>query len=454
MKVLKKIVRVLLTTLASIILILLIFAIFAVGPVDRTPIHEYDAYDKMLNSLDTLHMAIPTPKKGFSVGYSKVNLTPPFETSTAGYLKRKSRHFSTVADSIFVRTLVVENGAQRVAIVSADLLIIPPTVTRLLNGKLTGSGFSLDNTYLGATHSHNSIGNWGEGATRFIYGKYNDSVVHFIADRIVESIRQASQNTLPSTLKMADIPVPQAVENRVIDGGREDSLMRVIEIEREDSTRLMLMSYTAHATCLYSSDDALSRDYPGKLVDTFENQGFEFAMFMAGAVGSHRCSPPKLGPSCIDWMAENISDEYYTDKTKFQEIKDSTISMVRVPLFLAPPQVKLTPDWKARAWLFRLTFGEYPAYLTALRIGNLVMLGTPCDYSGEFNASLDAFADSLQTELIVTSFNGGYIGYVTPEANYDIEHSETQLMNWYPPGNGEYITECLRKLIVVSRKTE
>jgi hypothetical protein len=451
---LKKIVRILLSAFGVILLLLFIFAVFSIAPVDRTPIQKYAVYDQMLTSLDTLEVVVATPRKGFAVGFAKVNLTPPFETSTAGYAKRKSRPFSSVMDSLYVRALVIDNGSQRVAIVSADLLIIPPTVSRLLEERLAGSGFTLDNIYLGATHSHNSIGNWGEGATRFIYGEYKDSVVQFITDRIIESIHVASQNTLSSAIYTAKIPVPQAVENRVIDGGVEDSLMRLIEIHRADSSKLLFMTYTAHATCLYSSDEGLSRDYPGKLVDTFEEQGFEFAMFMAGSVGSHRCSPPKLGAPCIEWMAENLWNGYHSAKKEFHEITDSTLSMVRAPLLLADPQVKLTPEWKARAWLFRLTFGEYPVWLTSLRLGDLVMLGTPCDYSGEFDASLDAYADSLGSDVMVTSFNGGYIGYVTPVTHYDVEHSETQLMNWYPPGNGEYITQCLRKLIAASSKRE
>ena len=447
---LKKIARILFTTLAVILLILVFFVIFAVAPVDRTPLREFDAYHEMLESLDSLKVKFPPPVRGFSVGYGKVNLTPPFPTSTAGYLKRKAMPFTSVHDSIYVRALVIENGGQRVAIVSADLLIIPPTVTRVLDDKLAGSGFSLDNVYLGATHSHNSIGNWGEGATRFIYGKYNDTVVNFIADKIVESIRHASENTLPSKLLTTSVPVPQAVGNRLIDGGKEDSLMRVVEIHRKDSSKLLFMTYTAHATCLYSTDVGLSRDYPGKLVDTFEEKGFEFAMFMAGAVGSHRCTPPKFGAPCIDWMAETLTSEYLSQEKDFHEIVDSSLAVTRVPLMLPDPQVKITPELKARAWLFRLTFGEYPAHLFALRIGDLIMLGAPCDYSGAFNSSLEGFADSVNVSVMVTSFNGGYIGYVTPGEYYDIDHYETQLMNWYPPGNGEYITECLQKLILAS----
>lgn len=450
MKVLRKVLRALLTILVTVIGLLLLLVAFSVAPIDRTPAQRDTSYALMMKRLDSLKtLRFPKPEKGFSVGYSKVNFTPSFRTATAGYGPRMGKLFSSVHDSVYVSTLVIENGSSKVAIVSADLLIIPPTVIKVLKDKLPGIGFSLDNTYLGATHTHNSIGNWGEGATRFIYGAYNDSVVNLIANAIITSIRQASQNVLPSKLLRGTTPVAEAVSNRLIDNGPEDPLLRTIEVHRSDSSKLLLMSYTAHATCLFSKDLALSRDYPGKLVDEMESNGYTFSMFMAGAVGSHGSAAPDMGNSCIDWTAQKISNKYLHSKNELHEISDSTLWMIRVPLALAQPQVKLTENLKARSWLFNFAFGEYPAYLTALRLGDVVMLGTPCDYSGEFDASLDELAKNEGMNLIITSFNGGYIGYVTPSKYYDIQHSETQLMNWYPPGNGEYITECLSKLTTI-----
>ena len=61
--------------------------------------------------------------------------------------------------------------------------------------------------------------------------------------------------------------------------------------------------------------------------------------------------------------------------------------------------------------------------------------------------SLDSLAATRDVHLLVTSFNGGYIGYVTPSRYFDIDHYETRIMNWYPPGTGEYITKCLEKTL-------
>jgi neutral ceramidase len=452
--VLRKILKYFLVSLLVLLGLILLFVLTVIAPVNRTPVTEYEAYSEMKTELKALEdsFSIPQPQARFTVGYSKVNLTPNFRTATAGYGNRKGKKITKVLDSIFVRSIVVDNGTEQVAIVSADLLIIPPAVTEILNDKLRAIGFSLNNTFLGATHTHNSIGNWGEGATRFIYGAYNDSIVHFIADQIVLSVRKASANKLPAKISAGKIPIPQAVENRLIKGDVEDDLLRTIEIVRSDSSKLLFMSFTAHATCLFSRDLMLSRDYPGKLVDTMEAQGYDFAMFMAGSVGSHKASPPEFGEVCIDWMANEISTAFLSHKDLLKPITDSTLSMIRIPLPLSDPQVKVLPEWKVRSWLFRSAFGEYQTHLTALRIGEIILLGTPCDFSGEFNPALDSVGATFDKHVIVTSFNGGYIGYVTPENRFDVDHYETQLMNWYAPGTGEYIRDSMAEIIeLISR---
>jgi hypothetical protein len=450
---LKRILRYMLLIAGGVLAFILLFAAFSLAPVDRTPAAALPSYPAMMRRLDTLRIDIPETKRGFSVGFAKVNITPASPMATAGYGKRKARPYVAVHDSIYIRAMVLENGGERVAIVAADLLIMPPTVTRMLEKKLNAIGFSLDNTYLGATHSHNSIGHWGEGATRFIYGAYRDSVVQFLADAIVRSVSEAAKNVLPSRLTYGAIPVPDAVENRLIDGGNEDPFLRVIEVKRRDSSRLVLMTYDAHATCLSQKTIELSRDYPGRVVDELESKGYDFAMFMGGAVGSHRETAPMNDWACMDWMAEHITERFFAERDSMQALKDSSLVMARVPLLLGDPQVKIARDWKLRPWLFRTAFGEYDHFLTVLRIGDVVMLGAPCDFSGEFSAALDSTARRHNLRGFATSFNGGYIGYLTPGKYYDINHYETRLMNWYAPGTGEYVRTCLEKLMIAASDT-
>ena len=443
---LKKLLRFIAIFFVVVIGLIVLFFAVAVLPIDRS-IDRTPLLAAMTNEMDTLP-EVPTPGRRFMVGHAKENLTPPYPTATAGYAKRRGKLYESVHDSIYIRTLVIDNGTNRVAVVSADLLIIPPTVTELLEKELPEIGFTLDNTYLGAIHTHNSIGNWGKGATAFLYGSYNDSIVHFIVDKIKSSILRASQNLKPATLKAGTIPLDGRVQNRLIDNGPVDSLLRVIEVHHSDSSKLLLMSFTAHATCLFARDIVLSRDYPGKLVDAIEKQGYDFVMFMAGAVGSHAGKVPEQGWSCVDLMSEEVAKGFLSNRDRLFNVNDSTLVMHRVPLLLSETQAKVLKDWRLRSWTFDLAFGDYPEFLTVLRVGNIVMLGTPCDFSGEFNRSIDALAERHGLHAMVTSFNGGYIGYVTPGKYYDEDHYETQLMSWYGPGNGEYIEHCMEQLML------
>lgn len=443
---LKKILRFIGILLLIFIGMVTLFLAFSVAPIDRE-VDRGSIDAAMMNCIDTLSSP-QVSQQGYSIGFAKVNLTPSHATATAGYGKRAGKRYESVNDSIYVRSMVIDNGIQRVAIVTADLLIVPPTVTALLEKELPGIGFTLDNTYLGASHSHNSIGNWGQGVMEFLYGSYDDDVVHFIADKIKSSIQMASANMLPGTLKAGAFPLAHTVHNRLIDDGPVDPLLRVVEVHRSDSSKLLLMSFTAHATCLSSSDVTLSRDYPGKLVDLVEAEGYTFAMFMAGAVGSHTGSSPERGRSCVDWMATEVSQGFLRQRDELIPVGDSIVLMHRIPLLLTNPQAKLSKNWRIRPWLFNVSFGDYPEYLTILRLGNLAMVGTPCDFSGEFSPSLDSLAEQHGLRVMVTSFNGGYMGYVTPDKYYDEDHYETQLMNWYGPGNGGYINRCIEQLIL------
>jgi hypothetical protein len=425
---------------------LLLLALFTIAPVNRS-IDRTEMLEEMQQRIGALPSAEIAHAEYFNVGSAKESLVPSFPVATAGYGKRRGKLYTEIRDSVFVRAMVIDNGARRVAIVSADLLIIPPMVTSILEKELPAIGFSLENTYLAATHSHNSIGNWGERAASFLYGDYNEQVVRFIADQIKTCIQKAVRRQKPSTLRTGVVPVPHAIRNRLIKEGPVDSLLRIVEFEFADSTKQIMLSYAAHATCLSSRDLRISRDYPGALVDSVEASGYSFAMFLAGAVGSHACKVPKGGDDCIGWMATELTQVVTASASSLKPVEQNALNFYRVGLMLNDPQPKLMGNLRLRSWVFRSTFGEYPVFLTALQLGDVLMLGTPCDYSGEFHAQLDQQGAAYDLKPMVTSFNGGYIGYVTPDKYFETNHYETRLMNWYGYGTGAYVTTCLEALI-------
>jgi hypothetical protein len=146
-------------------------------------------------------------------------------------------------------------------------------------------------------------------------------------------------------------------------------------------------------------------------------------------------------------MATELASAVRTSGSLLLPVAQSSLNFYRARLSLNDPHPKVTGNLTLRSWVFRSAFGEYPVFLTALEVGNVIMLGTPCDYSGEFNARIDQHAATLNLHPMVTSFNGGYIGYVTPDKYFEENHYETRLMNWYGYGTGAYVTDCLEALI-------
>src|SRR5690606_23603466 len=161
--------RNLLYVISALLVGLLLFVAVSVVPIDRTPYTQSDFYSTMQHNLAALDtIPVPHAQHGFSVGYAKVNITPSHHTSMAGSGLRRLR-FEGVHDSIYTRTIVISNGDVRIALVSLDMLLVPPEVTRGLETRLKDIGFDLSNTYLSATHTHSSIGNWGKGLSGYLY---------------------------------------------------------------------------------------------------------------------------------------------------------------------------------------------------------------------------------------------------------------------------------------------
>ncbi len=103
-----------------------------------------------------------------------------------------------------------------------------------------------------------------------------------------------------------------------------------------------------------------------------------------------------------------------------------------------------------RNWAFSWLLNPLQGELTFLQLGNLIFIGTPCDFSGEIyvNKKLNDLAMASEKKLIITSFNGNYAGYITEDEHYDkINKEEVMALNWVGPYYGNYFSEMISTLI-------
>lgn len=433
---------------------LLLIAILCLQPVDRTPYQEEAYYKKMMARIDSLYKDRVPPVKSDTllIGWSKVNITPRETTPLAGFGGRDPKTYASIRDSIYIRTVVFDDGKRRVAYVTADLLIMPPEVTRHLKKALPEIGWNMQRVFLSATHSHSSIGGWAPGLVGDLFtGEYNPEVPKKLATGIISGIQTAQENLAAGYLSYNDLQVPELVKNRLAkEEGTIDPNFKIIGLLSGDRSAY-LTSYSAHATCLSRHTHEVSGDFPGRLVANLEEQEtIDFALYTAGAVGS-------MGPRTIE-----VEDEYdevidfsekLTGYVKMLEllgpdyVADVGIDFWRIPLEIRPPMAKISRNIALRPWLFHFFFGEYPIELSFLQLGNTIFIGLPGDFSGELALPLYESAREKGLNIVINSFNGGYIGYIIKDQWYDLSKYEARTMSWYGPDNGAYISKVIEKII-------
>lgn len=427
------------------ILILTALAFASIEKIDRTAIKQTEHFKQWKELVKALKIKETTGD--FSAGWAKVNLTPSVPGPMAGYGSRKGKDFEAVHDSLFVRVLALKNSEDTVYFLSADMLIIPPNVVEKLKPILQQEKVSLRNIHFSATHTHNSLGGWGNSLTgRLFAGAYDPKVEVELAQKFALAIQESTQNLTPSKIYYNEGVDKEDIRNRLnVPDGTIDSEIRSLFVERNDGSKASLITYGAHSTVLNSKTIQISRDYPGVLLDSLEKESLDFGIYFAGAVGS--MGPIEKGHDDFDEVQNQAKGVLkHLDFTQKKELQNTLVSEY-IQLPMGHPSARISKDYALRSWAFKYLFGDYPTYLKITKIGKTLILGMPCDFSGELMIELDAYAKAQGLDLIISSFNGSYIGYVVDDRLYDLGLYESSTMSWYGYQNGAYFSEIVKDLV-------
>ncbi|HLP51575.1 MAG TPA: neutral/alkaline non-lysosomal ceramidase N-terminal domain-containing protein [Chitinophagales bacterium] len=447
----------------SLLVVLLLVAITCFKPLDNTPYQQTEFYKQQLAAIDSavqFHHPISSTQN-LEVGWARVNLLPPFTTPIAIDANRGGKHFEGVHDSIYVRAFVFKQGNTKVAYISADLLIIPPSVTKLFDTILQQQGFDQSNIYFTATHTHTSLGAWYNSVVGKIFaGKYDERVPVFIAQCISNAIVEAEKNCAPAKIGYGEYTTRKLVFNRLITQmahlpdslGEVDSLIRVVKIEKQTGEKAAIITFAAHNTVFHENLMRISGDWSGLLMKQLNESGkMDFACFSAGAVGSHGpYEVTKDQEAEAKYIANGVAKIVLQsfDGIPVAAIDSATpITFHHLSLYLREPNLRVSDNIVVRPWLFKKLFGNEPMHINTLKIGNIFFAGMPCDFSGELINEIDSAARENNLHAVVTSFNGGYVGYITDSRRYNLNTYETRVMGWFGDRNGEYMSEVVMRMM-------
>ena len=368
----------------------------------------------------------------------------------AGYGNRSGKPATGVHDDLYVKAVALRVGNRIGVMVGADALIIPAEVTDMVMRRLEQeSGLSREQVYLSATHTHCSLGGWGEGFVgEAVAGEFQPAARVWFADRIVAAVREAMADLKPAALGHGRFDAPEFIRNRLVgELGKVDPEFSYLVLKQENGRILVMGSYGAHATVLSSGVMEFSADYPGCWQRAVEQANGGAAVFLAGGVGSHSPVPGGRGFAGAEQMGQALAKSLLDQLPEIPLTNHVAFGMLGLELTMPPLNVRVSDGLRLRPWLARNLVPVRPqSYLQVFRLNDSVWISTPCDFSGELALGIKDFLRARGSTAVITSFNGDYVGYVIPSRYYHLDGYEPRLMSFFGPNVPDYFDEFIRTM--------
>jgi hypothetical protein len=454
-------------SLLSVILI----SCLSTSRIERAAYLRQDYFKNTVARLDSITPAAAViVSDSLQAGFARVSITPSLHNSRdvfsegkfiqlplAGYGARKGKSSTGIHDSIFVKAAALKINKQTIVFVGADLLIMPPNIIDSVMIVLAGKGILREQLFFSATHSHSSLGGWASGYVgKEFAGKENKNLQRWLIQQISRAVELAIADLKPARIGYGSFDAGNYTRNRVIgEAGTKNNDFSFIELEQPGFKRAIIGSFSAHSTTMGSENLEISADYPGYWERKMEATSADVALFFAGSVGSQ--SPVGLGDGFekARFIGEALADSLNRHLPLVSLQDRISFSAISLKLQLPPYHIRVSHGISLSTFVSRklMPFPEN-VYLQAMRIGNLVWITTPCDFSGEYALQLKNALAAKGFITSVSSFNGSYVGYIVPGRYFYYDQYESQLMGWFGPNMGEYTMDLIRKISAIVSETK
>ncbi len=438
------------------------------GPVAVGPFLESAYFKTTMARVDSLKNSEFSATDSMYAGFSRIGITPGINypaddvangrfkvVPLAGFGARKGKPATGVHDSVFVKSVALKVGEKMVVFVGADLLIMPPNVTDSVVAILSAKGISRDQLLFSATHTHSSVGAWGPGFIGEAFGgEANPSIQQWLVNCLVKSVELAIGDLSLARISTGSFDAAGLTRNRFIgELGTKNPDFSYIIVSQIGKRRAVIGTFSAHSTTLGDKNMEFSADYPGYWERKMEVDSMDVALFAAGSVGSQ--SPSGKGDSFgrSKYIGDSLGIRLLTrlDSVTYQDT--ATFSAVTLRLAMPEFHLRLTTKINMASWLSNKLMPEpQNVYFQAVRIGKMIWISTPSDFSGELALEIKHRLAAKGFDAVVSSFNGSYVGYIVPSGYFYMDEYESKLMGWFGPTMGDYSMYLIRQLTEIVGK--
>jgi hypothetical protein len=344
-----------------------------------------------------------------------------------------------VHDAVWAKALVFARGEHRFALVTADVLAFPPQFKAAVIERLASEGWSADQVLLLPSHTHTSIDMMAlHPDNRFAIpqvGVFHPELFERTAARLAEVIHQAGRSLEPVLAGTTSVAVPLRNRNRRSGASVNDPALTVTRVDGLNGRPLAaLVNWTAHPTFMDENDMLFSGDWPGHVQRTVEaliGQGAT-ALFYNGAEGDQSPVPPadaggnweraerygrELG--ILAWRAWEQIHPRLAEHFAFHT------ETIRLPQrqwhedFMKTGGAEYGLDESMMRGFVELLV---PAQTrsTALRLGDLVILGVPGELAGTLGLEVkDRARRATGAEYVaIAGLADEWVSYILPAEEY------------------------------------
>lgn len=224
-------------------------------------------------------------------GIARRDITPSAGTQLLGYPQQ--RFGNEIADALNVTALVLQSGDNIAVIISLDLSALDEVdVARLREKIALATGIAPLNITLCPTHTHSgpvTLNAWG-------WGEKNQEYLQALVSPVVQAVQESLAQLQPCRIGFGVCPTDVGINRREIqlDGeiggsqknewGPRDRDLTVVRFEGNNGTITSLVHLGAHPTAR-GLHAAISRDWPGVMMDRVEQVTGAPVLFINGAYG-------------------------------------------------------------------------------------------------------------------------------------------------------------------------
>lgn len=224
----------------------------------------------------------------YQVGASAVNITPPMGSFIAG--DARNRRFTDVHDSLYVKALVVSDGANQVALLTFDNIgMLYPDLLKIRAAVATHiplASLNPEHMVMASTHTHSGpdvVGIWGPDP--LTSGQDTLYMQHLVTSA-VQALAQALQQMKPAQASYAISTHGEDWVFNISDSLSIDRTLTVLQFKDTSGKSIAtLTNFACHPTILDAKFSSVSADYVGGLYRQLDETFGGVNLFLQGAIG-------------------------------------------------------------------------------------------------------------------------------------------------------------------------